>query len=119
LNFIPFGSFFTVMINRHLPVLLTERAKEEVHHIFLHKNIPAGYGLRIGAKGGGCAGVTYVIGFDKPKPNDDVFETDVFQVLIEKKHFMHLLGLKVDFIDTEKERGFLFTHPEAEPVKKE
>jgi Fe-S cluster assembly iron-binding protein IscA len=41
----------------------------------------------------------------------------VFQVLIEKKHFMHLLGLKVDFIDTEKERGFLFTHPEAEPVK--
>ncbi len=99
------------MISHKLPVLLTDRAREEAFHIFTHKNIPKGYGLRIGVKGGGCAGVTFVIGFDKPKPNDEIFDTESFQVLIEKKHFMHLLGLKVDFIDTEKERGFLFTHP--------
>lgn len=94
-----------------LPVLLTDRAKEEVLHIFHHKNIPEGYGLRIGVKGGGCAGFTYIIGFDKPKQNDEVFETGSFAVLIEKKHFMHLLGLKVDFLDSDKERGFLFQHP--------
>jgi len=99
------------MINRNLPVLLTDRAREEAHLIFTNKNIPKGYGLRIGVKGGGCAGITYVIGFDLPKQNDEIFETGSFQVLIEKKHFMHLLGLKVDFIDTAKERGFLFTHP--------
>ena len=58
----------------HLPVLLTDRAREEVYQIFQHKNIPKGYGLRIGVKGGGCAGVTYVIGFDKPKQNDDIFK---------------------------------------------
>ena len=95
----------------HLHVLLTDRAREEVYQIFQHKNIPKGYGLRIGVKGGGCAGVTYVIGFDKPKQNDDIFKTPYFEVLIEKKHLMHLLGLKVDFIDTEKERGFLFMNP--------
>jgi len=97
---------------RRLPVLLTDRAREEVYDIFIHKKIPIGYGLRIGVKGGGCAGVTYVIGFDQPKKNDDVFVTENFTILIEKKHLMHLLGLKVDFIDTDKERGFLFMNPE-------
>jgi len=99
------------MTFRHLPVLITDRAREEVYHIFQHKNIPSGYGLRIGVKGGGCAGITYVIGFDKPKLNDDIFNTEHFQVLIEKKHLMHLLGIKVDFLDTDKDRGFLFQNP--------
>jgi iron-sulfur cluster assembly protein len=102
------------MAIKHVPVLITERAQEEVYHILLHKNIPAGYGLRIGVKGGGCAGFTYVIGFDKPGEKDDLYHTAHFEVLIEKKHLMHLLGLKVDFIDTDKERGFLFTHPEED-----
>ncbi len=101
------------MMSKKLPVFLTDRACEEVVHIQNRKNIPAGYGLRIGLKGGGCAGYTYVIGFDKPKPADDLFETGLFQVLIEKKHLMHLLGIKVDFIDSDTERGFLFTHPDA------
>jgi len=107
-----FCEFLDMTMNtRLLPVLLTDRAREEVHHIYLHKNIPSGYGLRIGVKGGGCAGITYVIGFDQPKKNDDIFETENFKVMIEKKHLMHLLGLKVDFIDTDKERGFLFMNP--------
>lgn len=96
-----------------IPVFITDRAREEVVNILTLKNIPKDYGLRIGVKGGGCAGVTYVIGFDKPKPNDDRFEAGTFEVLIEKKHLMHLLGLQVDFVDSATERGFLFTHPEA------
>lgn len=97
-----------------IPVFISDRAREEVVAIFTNKNIPNDFGLRIGVKGGGCAGITYVIGFDKPKPNDDLFETGTFQVLIEKKHLMHLLGLHVDFVESETERGFLFTHPEAD-----
>jgi iron-sulfur cluster assembly protein len=94
-----------------LPILITDRAMEEVFHILNTKNIPKNYGLRIGVRGGGCAGVSYVIGFDKVKPGDDVFQTLQFQVFIEKKHLMHLLGLKVDFVDSDIERGFLFTNP--------
>ena len=74
-----------------------------------NKNIPEGYGLRIGVKGGGCAGVSFFIGFDQNKPTDDIFFVSDFQVFIEKKHFMHLLGVKVDFINSETERGFLFS----------
>jgi iron-sulfur cluster assembly protein len=101
------------MPSRLLPVLITDRAREEVYVIYTRKNIPQDYGLRIGVKGSGCAGITYVIGFDKPQTNDEIFDEGMFKVLIEKKHFMHLLGLQVDFIDSDKERGFLFTHPEA------
>ena len=49
------------------PVTLTEKAIEEIKHIMASKNIPKGYGLRIGVKGGvGCAGLGYLLGFDKP-----------------------------------------------------
>jgi iron-sulfur cluster assembly protein len=95
----------------HLPIVITDRAREEVVNILTNKNIPKGYGLRIGVRGGGCSGVSYVIGFDKVKKSDDVFSTGSFEVLIEKKHLMHLLGLKVDFVDSDIERGFLFTNP--------
>lgn len=95
-----------------LPVFISDRAREEVANILALKKIPEGYGLRIGVRGGGCAGLSYVIGFDTPKPTDDRFDTGVFQIFIEKKHLMHLLGLHVDFVDSSSERGFLFTHPD-------
>ncbi len=98
----------------HLPVVITDRAREEVVNILNNKNIPKGYGLRIGVRGGGCAGVSYVIGFDKPKNTDDVFSAGHFEVLIEKRNLMYLLGLKVDFVDSDTERGFLFTNPAEE-----
>jgi len=103
------------MTIQKLPVLITDRARQEVAGIISLKKIPEGYGLRIGVKGGGCSGFTYVIGFDRPQPKDDRYQTGTFEVLIEKKHLMHLLGLKVDFVDTDSERGFLFTHPDTDP----
>jgi iron-sulfur cluster assembly protein len=74
-----------------------------------NKNIPQDYGLRIGVKGGGCAGVSFVIGFDHSKASDEIFPLEGFEIFIEKKHFMHLLGIEVDFINSETERGFLFS----------
>ena len=97
-----------------LPVYITERAREEVLTIIQLKKIPSGYALRIGVRGGGCSGTSFVIGFDKIKPGDDVFQTQGFDVVIEKRHTMYLIGLKVDFVDTHTERGFVFLHPEME-----
>lgn len=95
------------------PVALTPKAVIEVKHIMEHKNIPEGYGLRIGVKGGGCGGVSYVLGFDKPKENDLQYELEGIPVFIEKKHTMYLLGLQVDFYEGADARGFLFTTPAA------
>lgn len=91
-----------------LPVRISDAAKREISSIIERKKIPSDYGLRLGIKGGGCAGVQFVIGFDQMKMGDEQFSDHGFPVFIEKKHFLHLAGIRVDFVDNEQERGFVF-----------
>ena len=91
------------------PVTLTEKAVEEVENIMNNKNIPEGYGLRIGIKGsGGCVGFTYMLGFDKKQDTDIEYKVGNTSVYIEKKHTMYLIGLEVDFYEGADARGFTF-----------
>ena len=95
------------------PVTLSSKAVTEVTNIMKNKNIPAEYGLRIGIKGGvGCAGVNYLLGFDKKREHDLVYKVEDITVLIEKKHTMYLLGLEVDFYEGADARGFTFVNPD-------
>lgn len=91
-----------------LPVTITPAALAEIKHIVERKNIPSEYGLRIGMKGSGCAGTSFVIGFDKQKEQDQTFSLEGIDVYIEKKHVMYLFGVEVDFVENETERGFVF-----------
>ncbi len=92
------------------PVTLSSRAAEEVRKIMKSKNIPAGYGLRIGAQGGsGCGGARLIIGFDKEKESDLSYEVEGIPVLVDKKHTMYVIGKHVDFYDEADGRGFVFT----------
>lgn len=90
------------------PVALSARAAEEVRKIMQSKNIPEGYGLRIGVKGGGCGGVSLVIGFDKPKSTDLHYKIEGIEILIDKKHTMFVIGKEVDFYEGSDARGFMF-----------
>jgi iron-sulfur cluster assembly protein len=94
------------------PVTLSAEAVKEVKHIMAHKNIPEGYGLRIGVRGAGCAGISYILGFDKRKEQDNAYELEGIPVFIEKKQLMYLIGLEVAFHDGEDARGFTFVKPE-------
>jgi iron-sulfur cluster assembly protein len=96
------------MFDNVKPIGITTRAAEEVKKIMQTKNIPEGYGLRLGIKGGGCGGVSLIIGFDKQKPTDLAYEIDGIQVYVEKKHTMYLIGKEVDFYDGAEARGFMF-----------
>ncbi|HTE32710.1 MAG TPA: iron-sulfur cluster assembly accessory protein [Chryseolinea sp.] len=89
------------------PVTITPRAIAEIHKIMATKNIPEGYGLRLGVKGGGC-GVTWLIGFDKKKDADIAYDVDNIPIYIDKKHTMFIIGKEVDFHDGEEARGFMF-----------
>jgi iron-sulfur cluster assembly protein len=82
----------------------------EIKNIILNKNIPTNYGLRIGIKGAGCSGVSYLIGFDLKKEGDEEYLIEDTPVYIEKKHLMYLIGLKVDFVNDAEERGFIFVN---------
>ncbi|MDB5272192.1 MAG: iron-sulfur cluster assembly accessory protein [Chitinophagaceae bacterium] len=82
----------------------------ELESILLAKKIPEGYGVRIGIKGSGCAGVSYMIGFDTPSEADKMYQNGTLLFFIAKKHLLYISGLTVDFIDNSEERGFVFEH---------
>ncbi|MEM8966060.1 MAG: iron-sulfur cluster assembly accessory protein [Bacteroidota bacterium] len=94
-----------------MPVSLSKRALEEVKDTLTHKNIPPGYGLRVGIKGAGCAGVSYVLGFDLKSEKDVEYDLDGVPVYVAKKDVMYLLGVQVDFYEGNDARGFTFVKP--------
>ena len=94
-----------------IPIEITPKAQTEIKNIMANKNIPKDYFLRVGVKGGGCGGMAYALGFDKPKEDDQRFEIEGIPVLIEKRHVMFLMGMQVDFYDGNDTRGFTFVNP--------
>ena len=104
------------------PVTLTDRARTEVRRIVANKQIPAQYGLRVGVKGGGCSGMSYVLGFDKQRDHDLSFEIGAdgdpegaapITVYMDKRHGLYLMGTTVDYHDGLDARGFVFDNPQA------
>ena len=95
------------------PVTLTSQAVVEIKKIITDKSIPAEYGLRIGVKGGGCSGLSYVLGFDMQKDNDNVYKFEDITILMENSHGMYLVGMEIDFVDGLNSRGFSFNNPNA------
>lgn len=95
------------------PIGLTARALVEVKNIIQEKDVPADYGLRIGVQGGGCSGMSYLLGFDKAKDQDETYDLDGVLLIMDKKHAMYVLGMEVDFQDGLNARGFTFNNPQA------
>ncbi len=69
--------------------------------------------LRVGVKGGGCSGMTYVLGFDLKEEADQEFEIDGIACIMNKSHEMYLYGMQVDWQDGLNNRGFTFKNPNA------
>jgi iron-sulfur cluster assembly protein len=100
--------------NKILPLTLTPRAIAQVKAIMAHKlQSHQEYGLRIGIKGGGCSGASFLLGFDKAKTGDETYMHEDIPVIIEKKHMMYLLGMEVDYEESEEGAGFVFNNPQA------
>lgn len=95
------------------PIQLTDTTIRELSRIRKEQNIPEAYGLRIGVKGGGCSGFSYVLGFDESKEGDDIFEINGQHVLMQKAHAIYLLGMEIDWVEGLNNRGFSFNNPNA------
>jgi iron-sulfur cluster assembly protein len=106
------------MFDNVQPVTITSRAATEIRKIMDTKGIPKDYGLRVGIRGGGgCAGISLIIGFDKKKASDLAYSIGDIPVYIDKKHTMYLIGKEVDFYEGEDARGFMFKDTEKkEPL---
>jgi len=95
------------------PVMLTPGAIYELKRIISEQNIPETHGLRIGVKGGGCSGFSYILGFDVMKENDTVYAFEDMHIFIQKAHALYLLGMEIDFVEGLENRGFSFSNPNA------
>ena len=95
------------------PVILTETAVTQLKRIRNEQNVPEDYGLRIGVKGGGCSGFSYILGFDTKKETDQVYEINGMRVLMQKSHGIYLLGMEIDWVEGLNNRGFSFNNPNA------
>src|SRR5215510_5856753 len=96
-----------------LPVILTPGAVNEVKKLMRDEGFDKTQQLRIGVKGGGCSGLSYVLGFDHKQENDQEFEQDGIIYLMDKSHEMYLYGMHVDWQEGLNNRGFTFKNPNA------
>jgi len=95
------------------PITLTPSAINALERIMSEQNIAKDHGLRIGVKGGGCSGFSYILGFDKQKEKDDVFKIGDITVFMEKAHGIYLIGMEIDWVEGLENRGFSFNNPNA------
>jgi iron-sulfur cluster assembly protein len=95
-------------------VTVTPRAADEIRKIKLENKIPDVNALRLGVKGGGCSGMTYVLAFDEaPKERDTVYQLEGLTIYIDPKSQFYLSGTVLDFSDGLNGRGFVFNNPNA------
>lgn len=70
--------------------------------------------IRIGVRGGGCTGFTYVFEWaEKIRPTDSVFTAHGVSVVVDPKSLVYLGGMQLDFVRGMMGHGFKFNNPNA------
>ena len=92
---------------------LTAGAVLQIRRLMSEDGFDKSQALRVGVKGGGCSGMTYILGFDTANDDDQHFEIDGIPCIMNKSHEMYLYGMQVDWQDGLNKRGFTFQNPNA------
>ena len=95
------------------PVKLTANTVAEVRRLMNEEGFDKSQYLRVGVKGGGCSGLSYVLGFDIKEADDEIYEIDGIPVIMKNAHGIYLMGMEVDYSDGLNARGFVFNNPNA------
>ena len=99
-----------------MPITLSESAAREIKTIIQQQNLPADQTkLRVGVKGGGCSGFSYMLDLtEEPKgETDEELEAHGVKILCDMKSYLYLNGTEIDFKDEVMGRGFVFKNPNA------
>jgi len=94
-------------------ITLTDKAASKVKELIQREN-KTGSVLRVGVKGGGCSGFTYILAFDTRKSESDQhFEDKGVPIVIDEKSFVYLAGAELDYTESLAGSGFIFNNPNA------
>jgi iron-sulfur cluster assembly protein len=70
--------------------------------------------IRVGVRGGGCTGFSYVFEWaDEVRATDKEFSAFGAGIVVDPKSFVYLAGLQLDFVRGMMGHGFKFNNPNA------
>jgi iron-sulfur cluster assembly accessory protein len=96
-----------------VPVSFTAGALDEIRRLMSDPGFDTTKSLRVGVKGGGCSGLSYVLGFDDKQADDAEFEFEGQAFIMNKSHAIYLMGMQIDWSNGLNARGFTFNNPNA------
>ena len=97
-------------------VTITEKALNHIISLMIEEGVtPDTHSLRVGVKGGGCSGLSYVMDFDDCiDSTDEIVEVDGgLKILIDRKSLLYLYGTELEYSDGLNGKGFQFINPNA------
>jgi iron-sulfur cluster assembly protein len=94
-------------------VTITDAAVEYAKKRLAQRGTPEA-AIRLGVRGGGCSGFSYVIEFsdDPPRERDFVYDAGGVRFYVDKKSFVYLAGSALDYEKTLVFSGFKFKNPQ-------
>lgn len=97
------------------PVIVSESAAKEIRRIIADQELDASkVCLRVGVKGGGCSGFSYLLDLTETmKETDEVMMQHGIRVICDPKSLLYLSGVTINFKDEIMGRGFVFDNPNA------
>jgi iron-sulfur cluster assembly protein len=98
-----------------MAIELTETAAREVKHICEQQKLDVEkVYLKVGVKGGGCSGFSYILDLTENRnENDEEWSVHGVRVVCDPKSYLYLNGTQIDFKDEIMGRGFVFKNPNA------
>ena len=97
-----------------MAIAVTDRAVAEIKKAAAGRANPP-KGLRVGIRGGGCTGFSYLFEWSdaEPRPEDKVlsFEDGAVRVFVDLKSYLYLDGSTLGYQTTMVARGFKFENP--------
>jgi len=91
---------------------VTPNAAKAINKHMAQKEAGKNAGLRVGVRGGGCSGLSYVLQAENLKaPTDSLIEEHGAKVYIDAKSALFLEGCELDYLGGLMESGFKITKP--------
>jgi len=97
-----------------MALALSEAAVSQVKQLKETQNLSDDVFLRMGVKGGGCSGMSYSLEFDTELgPHDKQFDIEGIKVVCDRKSYLYLTGVTLDYVKQGLTGGFTFVNPQA------
>ena len=103
------------LAEKKLSIEVTEKAVANVKRFMEGEKKPNAI-VRVGVRGGGCSGLSYVLQFEDAATIgiiDQVIEKDGVRIVVDKKSMLYLAGTTLDYEDGLLGKGFTFKNPNA------